>query len=310
MPFVSSRQPDHPGPDGAGPPGDPVHRPGPAPRGRADRGGPGRDRGRAASPVLPAHARGYQAARRRGGPAAGSCQRRADPAEPVRKAFHAVPGHRLTAAQVSQLNTPFITLSVVSDLVPVALWLWMARASGQGRNWARSLSTALFGLATLDLTGAFRTPVIRLEIVPMLFGPAVPWLAGAAAVWQLWRRPLPPSSSRMVTRGCHQNGHGHQGGPRAGSDRPDPAVFAQVKAEREDHGAGDRGRSRAARPSRRSRCPWTPCTPAAEASQCRVVNASPGVSSSWRGRVLMPRIALEPGRRSHAPPSPHPHRSG
>jgi hypothetical protein len=106
------------------------------------------------------------------------------------KAFHALPGHRLTAAQVSQLNTPFITLSVVSDLVPVALWLWMARASGQGRNWARSLSTVLFGLATLDLTGAFRTPVIRLEIVPMLYGPAVPvltWLAGLAAVWQLWR---------------------------------------------------------------------------------------------------------------------------
>jgi hypothetical protein len=222
MPFVSSRQPDHPGPDGAGPPGDPVHRPGPAPRGRADRGGPGRDRGRAVSPVLPAHARGYQAARRRGGPAAGSCQRRADPAEPVRKAFHAVPGHRLTAAQVSQLNTPFITLSVVSDLVPVALWLWMARASGQGRNWARSLSTALFGLATLDLTGAFRTPVIRLEIVPMLFGPAVPWLAGAAAVWQLWRRPLPPSSSRMVTRGCHQNGTVTRAAPA-------PAVTARTR---------------------------------------------------------------------------------
>ena len=35
-----------------------VHRPGPAARGRADRGGPGRGRGRAAAPVLPAHAAG------------------------------------------------------------------------------------------------------------------------------------------------------------------------------------------------------------------------------------------------------------
>jgi hypothetical protein len=106
------------------------------------------------------------------------------------KAYHAVLGHRLTAAQVSQLNTPFVTLSVVSDLVPIVLWLWMARANGQGRNWARSLSTVLFGVATLDLTGAFGTPGIRVEFVPMLFGPTLPvltWLAGLAAVWLLWR---------------------------------------------------------------------------------------------------------------------------
>jgi hypothetical protein len=108
------------------------------------------------------------------------------------KAYHAVLGHRFTAAQVSHLglSTFVITELIVSSLVPIALWLWMARASGQGRNWARSLSTVLFGVATLDLTGAFRTPVIRLSLVPMVSGPAVPvltWLAGLAAVWLLWR---------------------------------------------------------------------------------------------------------------------------
>ena len=106
------------------------------------------------------------------------------------KAYHAVLGHRLTAAQVSQLNTLFITQAIVSDLVPIALWLWMARANGQGRNWARILSTVLFGVATLDLTGAFGTPGIQVEFVPMLFGPTLPvltWLAGLAAVWLLWR---------------------------------------------------------------------------------------------------------------------------
>jgi hypothetical protein len=117
------------------------------------------------------------------------------------KAYHAVLGHHLTAAQVSQLNTSFITLSVVSDLVPIALWLWMARETGQGRNWARSLSTVLFGLATLDLTGAFGTPVIQLTVVPMLFGPTLPvltWLAGLAAMWQLWR---PASSAFFKPQG-------------------------------------------------------------------------------------------------------------
>jgi hypothetical protein len=106
------------------------------------------------------------------------------------KAYHAVLGHQLTTAQVSQLNTPFVTLSVVSGLVPIALWLWMALANGCGRNWARILSTVLFGVATLDLTGPFGTPGIRVSVVPVVFGPAVPvltWLAGLAAVWLLWR---------------------------------------------------------------------------------------------------------------------------
>jgi len=126
------------------------------------------------------------------------------------RTYHAVFGYRFTAAQVSQLNTSFITLSVVSDLVPIALWLWMARANGQGRNWARSLSTALFGVATLDLTGAFGTPVIRVEFVPMLFGPTLPvltWLAGLAAAWLLWR---PASTAYFKPQGFTQARHSAQ----------------------------------------------------------------------------------------------------
>ena len=56
----------------------------------------------------------------------------------------------LTAAQVRDLTT-LITLAIISGLILIALWLWMARANGQGKNWARILSTALFSLATLEL---------------------------------------------------------------------------------------------------------------------------------------------------------------
>jgi len=56
----------------------------------------------------------------------------------------------LTAAQVGDLNT-LITLAIAVGLVVIALWLWMARTNGQGRTWARILSTVLFGLATLEL---------------------------------------------------------------------------------------------------------------------------------------------------------------
>src|ERR1035438_9278173 len=57
-------------------------------------------------------------------------------------------GHSLTAPQLRPL---IITLWIVFSLVVVALWLWMARANGQGRNGARILSTVLFGRATLQL---------------------------------------------------------------------------------------------------------------------------------------------------------------
>jgi hypothetical protein len=86
-----------------------------------------------------------------------------------------------------------ITLWIVFGLVMIGLWLWMARANGQGRNWARILSTVLFGLATLQLTSDFTQPVSHAGFgATVLYygGTALfvaAWLAGAAAVWLLWR---------------------------------------------------------------------------------------------------------------------------
>jgi hypothetical protein len=69
-------------------------------------------------------------------------------------------------------------------LVVVSLWLWMARANGQGKNWARILSTVLFGLATLDLFGVLSQPKTALGFV----FPVLTWLVGAGAVFLLWRK--------------------------------------------------------------------------------------------------------------------------
>ena len=90
----------------------------------------------------------------------------------------------LTAAQVNQLNTFIITLAVVSGVLGIALWLWMARANSQGRNGARILSTVLFGLATLDLFGVISQPKTVLGLV----FPVLTWLVGAGAVYFLWQR--------------------------------------------------------------------------------------------------------------------------
>ena len=89
----------------------------------------------------------------------------------------------LTAAQVNQLNTFIIALAVVSGVIGVGLWLWMARANGQGKNWARILSTVLFGLATLDLFGVLSQPKTLLGLV----FPVLIWLVGLGAVVLLWR---------------------------------------------------------------------------------------------------------------------------
>ena len=90
----------------------------------------------------------------------------------------------LTAAQVNQLNTFIITLAIVSGVIGIALWLWMAKANGQGRNWARILSSVLFGLATLDMFGVLSQPKTLLGLV----FPVLTWLIGLGAVILLWRR--------------------------------------------------------------------------------------------------------------------------
>ena len=82
-------------------------------------------------------------------------------------------GHPLTVTPLT------VTVVTVAYLVPVALWLGTARAVGQGRNWARMLSTVLFILETLALiTGGLALGGPWLDLLD--------WLTGLAVVWLLW----------------------------------------------------------------------------------------------------------------------------
>jgi hypothetical protein len=100
-------------------------------------------------------------------------------------------GSSLTAPQMRPV---VVTAWIAFGLVVVALWLWMARANGQGRTWARILSTVLFGLATLQVSDDFTQPTSHagFGVTVLYYGVTVlfvaAWLIGAAAVWLLWRR--------------------------------------------------------------------------------------------------------------------------
>jgi len=117
------------------------------------------------------------------------------------KAYHlTVLGHHLSTDQLSHLRPLIAALVIAVGLAEIALWLWLARAAGQGRNWARILATVLAGLATIQLAGS------GLHGAAELFFAVLTWLTGLAAVWLLWRpaasaffksaraeRPRPPS---------------------------------------------------------------------------------------------------------------------
>jgi hypothetical protein len=92
-------------------------------------------------------------------------------------------GHHYTTAQLAHLRPLLITVAAAVGLALTALWLWMARATSQGKNWARISATVLCGLATLQLIGNHGAAQV--------FYAVLTWLTGLPAVWLLWR----PASS-------------------------------------------------------------------------------------------------------------------
>jgi hypothetical protein len=102
----------------------------------------------------------------------------------------------LRLAGHSQPIAVAVIVGILGGLVLIALWLWMAWAISQGRNWARVLSTVMFGLATLHLFG-------NKGVAQVVFA-VLTWLVGLAAVWLLWR---PTSSAFFKSQGFTQVGH-------------------------------------------------------------------------------------------------------
>jgi hypothetical protein len=93
-----------------------------------------------------------------------------------------------TASQVHSLEVASIVIGVLVGLISIGLWLWIARASAGGHNYARITGTVFFGLNTLFVLLSLARPHASLGLVFNL----LVWLVGLGAVIMLWRGESAP----------------------------------------------------------------------------------------------------------------------
>jgi hypothetical protein len=97
-----------------------------------------------------------------------------------------------TPSQVHAAEVGLITINALFLVIAIGLFLWMARASAGGHNYARITGTVLFGLNTLFLLSSLARPHASLGLVFNL----LIWLAGLGAVIMLWRGESAPYFSQ------------------------------------------------------------------------------------------------------------------
>ena len=78
-----------------------------------------------------------------------------------------------------------LTEVTIGFVIQVALWIALARACKDGKNWARITGTVFFGILTIGLLTGIRSSASGPGLVLAVLG----WLAGLGAAVLLWRRP-------------------------------------------------------------------------------------------------------------------------
>jgi len=102
-----------------------------------------------------------------------------------------------TKAQLNAAQWSILAATALFGVVAVGLWIWMARANGAGKGWARIVATVLFALGTIEL---ILTAGQAHAVISLAFGVLV-WLAGLGAIVLLWR-----GESRLYFAAASGNG--------------------------------------------------------------------------------------------------------
>lgn len=90
----------------------------------------------------------------------------------------------LTSTQLHTAEVVGVATIVVLGLIGIGLWLWMARANGAGKSWARIVAAVLFGLNTIGLLSAVARPNAAGTKIFDILG----WLVGLGATIFLWQK--------------------------------------------------------------------------------------------------------------------------
>jgi hypothetical protein len=101
----------------------------------------------------------------------------------IRKSFP-----HYTSTQVHAAEVSYVVVVILSSVIAIGLWLWMARANAAGRNYARITGTVFFGLNTLFFLLSLARPHASVGLVFSL----LVWLVGLGAVIMLWRKESGP----------------------------------------------------------------------------------------------------------------------
>lgn len=94
-----------------------------------------------------------------------------------------------TAAQLHTAEAARTVPLIIGGVIAAGLWIWMAWANRQGRNWARTVSAVLFGINTLDLIVA--ALVVKGAVASLVIG-AVIWLIGLGVIVLIFNQQSGP----------------------------------------------------------------------------------------------------------------------
>lgn len=87
---------------------------------------------------------------------------------------------------------------LVLYLVPVGLWLWMAKANSSGKNWARVTGTVFFGISCLLLPNSLLTDANADDgqggglVYVAMAATVLAWIIGLGTVILLWQKRSTP----------------------------------------------------------------------------------------------------------------------